>query len=382
MKKIKTNQYISAKHIYPENLLEHAHFYRGLAMKIDRDPSIINHYKNHPAMTLFLDDMTSTCLERTKRFECLSYGDVGVLLAAPGPSLSGQMIRELGNTKQKEFFFDYVNTHRAKTFLAVTEPDRGSDAAHLETALIPTPSKQTFYLGGEKCFVGNGAVGDIGIVIARLSPGPLGMMAVLITPEQRGTPHCPDPTLIRRNIPTIGLRGSSLSHLQFMHYEVYREQILGEHLRIVQRGLMGLMKTFNRMRTCVGALAVGLSQAVLDYVYEIDLGKHEQALLIAMAAELNIARKMLYHAAELIDEDVTNSAAASMAKVIATQTAERIVADVMDFFDANVFYEHPLLEKWHRDVYGFEFMEGTRQIHYKNVANQHMATHYAAIING
>jgi acyl-CoA dehydrogenase len=366
-------RYLSGQDIYSQEMLIHAKFYRELALEVDHNPSIIKKYLNHPSITKFLIDMDSTCLERTKMFESLSYGDVGVLMSAPGPSLSGLMIRELGNEQQKEYFYQYLQSEKARTFLAVTEPARGSDAANLTTHIIHNKQDNKYYLNGEKCFVGNGAVGEIGVVIARLAPGPLGMVAVMISPGSLGSESMPSKNIIRKTIPTVGLHGASLSHLVFNQYEIDKDQILGAHLRIFNRGLVGLLKTFNRMRTCVGALAIGLSQAILDYAYEVrsEMLLKDRKFFIRMSTEIAVARKILYEAASSIDFDVTNTAAASMAKVIATHTAEKVVSNVFELFEADVFFEHPLVEKWHRDVYGFEFMEGTMQIHYKNIAQKY-----------
>lgn len=363
--------YVSGKEIYSSNNLEHANAYRQWALEIDSDPSIIKKYINHPAIANYTLDDIETCLQRTQQFEALSYGDVGVLLAAPGASLAGLMVKELGNKDQQALFNEYLTLQRTSTFLAVTEPERGSDAANL-TAHLTATGKGQYALTGEKCFIGNGAVGKMGVVVAKTALGPLGFVALFIMPNDLGTSSNPHPTIKRTPIPTVGLRGASLSHMAFHAYSVSESCILGKHLRIADRGLMGLLKTFNRMRTCVGALAIGLSQAMLDYVVEevAPLSVQHNKCLSSLSQELAAARKILYNAASEIDKDVTNSAIASLAKVNATNMAEKIAHYLFNLLDVSIYWEHPLLEKWYRDVFGFEFMEGTSNIHYKNTANQ------------
>jgi acyl-CoA dehydrogenase len=362
--------YISGKNIYPKSVLNHANVYRHWALEIDSNPAAIKKYVNHPAITGYTLDEIETCLQRTQQFDALSYGDVGVLLAAPGSSLAGLMVKELGNASQQALFKEYLTSKRTSTFLAVTEPARGSDAAHLTAQLTAIGSAQ-YTLTGEKCFIGNGAVGKMGVVIARTAPGPLGLAAVFITPDDLGTASNPHLTIQRTTIPTTGLRGASLAHMVFDGYQISESCILGGHLRIANRGLMGLLKTFNRMRTCVGALAIGLSQAMLDYtVEEVTLSESQSRSLVQLSNELSAARQVLYKAAKEIDKDVTNSAIASLAKANATKTAEKIAQSILNILDVSFYWEHPLLEKWYRDVFGFEFMEGTSHIHYKNVANQ------------
>lgn len=362
--------YISGRDIFSKADLEKSYFYRSLALAVDNDPTVMQKNINNKYMDELIFDKSSTCLARTKQYEYLAYGDAGVLLSAPGPSLSGIIIRELGSEEQKNLFFNYLMSNRSRTFLAVTEPMHGSDAANLSTKLIYSNNK--YSLLGEKCFVGNGSVGEIGVVIAKTSPGFLGMTAILILPGTLGTLYSPNDHIHRSLIPTVGLCGASLSHLVFNNYEIDKNQILGQHLRMTDRGLMGLMKTFNRMRPCVAALALGLAQAVLDYACDEKniYSTTKKTTLINLSLEVNAVRSKLYQAASKIDEDVTDISFASMVKVNATRLAEKVVKDVIGLFGPEVFWEHPLLEKWNRDVLGFEYMEGTMQVQYKNIYNK------------
>lgn len=363
--------YVSGKDVFSMADLKKSNFYRELGLAIDANPAVMKDYLNNKYINELIFDKTSTCLERTKQYEYLAYGDAGVLLSAPGPSLAGIIIRELGNEDQKNMFFNYLISNRSRTFLAVTEPMHGTDANNLGTNLLC--SGNNYYLSGEKCFVGNGAIGEIGVVIARTSPGYLGISAVLIMPGELGTISSPDAHIYRAVLPTVGLRGASLSHLLFNYYEINKNQILGQHLRIGDRGLMGLIKTFNRMRPCVGALALGLAQAVIDYACDLrqSWSDREKNILINLSLEISLIRKKLYQAASRVDEDVTDSAFVSLVKVNSTRIAEKAVNQVMELFGPDVFWEHPLLEKWHRDVLGFEYMEGTMQVHYKNISNNY-----------
>lgn len=351
---------------YGKDLVEAAEFYRSIAWIIDDNPDSIINYISHPIITLLTTDTHSTCLERVKILEALSYGDAGVMLASPGPSLSGILLRELGTAEQRELFFDYVRSLKARTFLAVTEPKKGSDANNMQSQLIVNPEDaDTFILNGEKWLVGNGACGTIGTIIVRSSSGPLGITAILLTAndlKQKG--------LYRTRLATAGMSGVQLSYLSFKNFKVHRENILGQHLKPLNRGMLGLIKTFNRMRPCVGALAIGLAQAVIDYIKSErkNLRIHEKFKLDQLIIKLEIGRQLLQKAAYAVDcKPLESTAVISLAKVNATHIAEEISAESFSFFGQGSFFDHPWLAKWYRDVFAFEYMEGTTDIQRKNI---------------
>jgi acyl-CoA dehydrogenase len=358
---------LAAQH-YSEKYLEGANYFRGLALEIDENPSAI---KNHLMNTTIRDlctDRASTCLERTQLLEALSYGDAGVVLAAPGPSLAGLMIRELGNKEQSIHFYSYLKAHLCSTFLAVTEPNKGSDAANLETQLIQL-NKNTYQLVGEKWLVGHGADADYGVVMAKKSQGPLGMCAVILTPE-----ILKQAEIQRTHLNMIGLRGAQLSHLQFNRLIIPKDNILGQDLSPMKNGIMGMMKTFNRMRPGVAAFALGHAQALLDYAieYGCDLLFDMSLRIAEFNAEIALTRSLLYSCASRVDQDPYENSHASLAKIKATRLSEKIAMAVFDAFGLNSILHHPLILKWYRDVFGFEYMEGTTAIQQKNITQAYL----------
>lgn len=115
--------------------------------------------------------------------------------------------------------------------------------------------------------------------------------------------------------------GSHLSELEFNGVPVASHMLLGQHLSVTRRGMWGAIKTFNSMRVQVSALAVGTALAIWEYVAE-----HRGEVSRAARAELDVAWARVEAARQL------------------------------------------MLEKWTRDVHGFEFMEGTSNIQRIHVA--------------
>jgi acyl-CoA dehydrogenase len=357
---------------YGKEHAEDAEFLRSIAFIIDENPEAITDYYDHPAITRLIQDRSSTCLDRTKRLEALAYGDAGAMLACPGPSLSGLILREIGTVQQQKLFFDYVAAKKARTFLAVTEPNKGSDAGAMQARLqkdVNDPS--SILLSGEKWLVGNGALATIGIVMARTSAGPLGITAALIMPDQLSNNNS---NLFRTTLPMLGLRGAQLSYLSFQNFSIKKENLLGQHLNAMSRGMMAVIKTFNRMRPCVGALALGTAQAILDYIdiHRRSLNKNEEEHYGRLTALVQATRELLHKSARAVEKNSFESALISAAKIKATHVAEKVAAKSLEFFGQGALLEHPRLEKWYRDVFGFEYMEGTTDIQKKNIAQGYL----------
>lgn len=367
MSKLHINFKLAESH-YSEKYLESANFFRSLALEIDENPSVIEQYSATPIFEELCLDQSSTCLERTALIEALSYGDAGVTLAAPGPSLAGLMIRELADSDQKAHFFSFLTNKQCPTFLAVTEPNRGSDAANMET-ILARENANYFRLSGEKCFIGHGVDAPIGVLMARQSRGPLGIRAVLLTAEELNRPE-----VKRTSLEMLGLRGARLGKISLNGLKIKKENILGQHLCPIKGGMMAMMKTFNRMRPAVAAFALGHAQAVLDYARDNseDFLKRVEPKMNELDVEISLIRTLLYACAKQIDQDPYENAYASLAKLKATELAEKVNIEVMKYFGVNAILHHPLLLKWYRDVFGFEYMEGTSFMQIKNIYQSHI----------
>lgn len=359
--------YISSEKRYGKTFASYAKLFRAIALGVDQDPDVIFTHIDNGAVQYMLTDRNSSTYERTFNFEALSYGDPGAFMTCPGPSLSGLVLRELGTEEQKEKFFSYVSENKARSFFALTEPRKGSDAGSLECAIMTNGfDRNSYFLQGEKCLFGNAAVGKIGVVFARTSPGPLGIRAVLVTPEML------DPAknwIYREKLPMTAMRGAQIGYMKFNNCPVNAENILGSHKRPMEYGMMAVIKTFNRLRTGVGALAIGQAQAVLDHVYE-NLSQYKSfspTLYVQLYYQLESARTLLHKAAKVVDENPFDSYNISVAKVQATKTAEFVISECISHLEPAIMIQNPWLAKCYRDCFAWEYMEGTSHMQYKNV---------------
>jgi len=346
---------------------------RERALELDADPDAISRYLDLPAMELMAATLIPPeylgsplragrpeyhgmgCLERVVVLEELARGDVGGVLAAPGPSLSGAIVHALGDDEQKQWYYRTLLARPTWTFFALTEPDRGSDAGQLTTRLRPAGTNG-WVLNGHKRYIGNAVRASLGVVIARSSDGPLGITAALVDTG--------DPGFTASAIPTVGLRAARLSAISLDDVPVPDERILGRHLPASRRGLRAVLATFTQLRPGVAALAVGTAEAALDYVRE-----HRRALrpaerddLDRFSGRIGAVRQLVYRAAAEVDAGPGNGLLASAAKARAAPLAEQATMFALGFFGPGARLDHPMLDKLARDARGLEFMEGTSTV--------------------
>lgn len=352
------------KRLYPAELYQHAQWLRCLGPAIDRDPQAMLSHLDHPLIRALCGRTPITAAQRVRMFEALSYGDPGALLSAPGTGLPGVIVRELGSPAQQDVFFDHVECGRSRTFLAVTEPGKGSDAGAMMAGL-----DRDNRLHGEKWLVGHAATGSVGVVMVRTGPGPLSLAAVLLTSDELHD----GPTLRRESLQTVGLRGAILGYMAFDDHPLNEQALLGAHLHPLQRGMMALIRTFSRFRPTVAALALGHAQAMVDFARaRVTSCSSTATQLDDWCAQLAAARRLVHLAADEVDRDADAAWHVPLCKVTATQLCERIADHIPALLGTAALLDHPWLEKAVRDARAFEFMEGTSNIHLDN-AGAHLA---------
>jgi alkylation response protein AidB-like acyl-CoA dehydrogenase len=343
---------------------------RGRALAIDSDPEAMDEHLNSDVFELLR--ITETPAEfrealpaglklpsgaaMEERGNCLTNavslieaarGDMGTVLACPAPGLPGVLVEVLGDQVQRELFFRRLHGGRTWPFFAMTEPAHGSDAGAMDTRFEPDGAGG-WRLFGSKRFIGNAARGGVGVVFGRTGRSAMSIRAALV--------ELPAPGWSGERLDTVGLRGAYLSELVFEGVPVAPEMMLGSHLPVAQRGLWGALKTFNQVRLKVAASAVGTSLAMVDYVAEHR--KTAPGLDVAVA-RAEAGREALYEAAARLDRNPERPYWSSALKLAAVQmgvSTGRWAARVMG---PGGLLEHPLLEKWTRDVCAFEFMDGT-----------------------
>ncbi|MDS0134337.1 MULTISPECIES: acyl-CoA dehydrogenase family protein [unclassified Amycolatopsis] len=289
-----------------------------------------------------------TAIERTVVLEELARGDAGLMLASPGASMSGVLVDVLADREQKEWFYGRLLKRPTWTFFALTEPDRGSDATALETALTTSPDGGPHRLDGRKKYVGNAARAALGVVFARTGPGPLGVTAVLVDTT--------DPGFHAEPLESLGLRAARICELTLDGVAVPAERVLGRDRSPARRGMWACVQTFNRLRPGVAAIALGIAAAAHDYV------RAEGGRLDELGRRIDGVRHLVHLSAIEVDADGSRGHLASAAKAEACRLAEDATLEACGFFGPRARWDHPALDKLARDARGVEFMEGAGNI--------------------
>jgi alkylation response protein AidB-like acyl-CoA dehydrogenase len=352
---------------------------RGPGLELDRDPDAITRYLDLPAVALqrdvlmppqyrsgadsLLQSATSgtSCAEWSLFARRLAHGDPGMVLASPGPSLSSAAVGALADEEQRDWFFSRLADRPTWTFFGLTEPDKGSAALELSSTLTAAPDGEGWFLDGEKCYIGNGARARFGVVFARLAPGPWGIEAVLV--------DAADPGFSAEPLPMTGLRGARISRLRFDHVRIPPDRLLGRGRPRGRRGLHGARQTLLWFRPSVAALALGVCDAVCDYVREQRprISGGDRHRLDALVERTALVGRLVHAVAAEVDAGTANVHRIGAAKMSAARLAEQATLTAADLLGPASLLEHPWLEKTTRDARAFEFMEGTGHIHRSGV---------------
>ncbi|MFF8726183.1 acyl-CoA dehydrogenase family protein [Streptomyces sp. NPDC015171] len=304
-----------------------------------------------------------TALERVVFFEEGARADAGLLLSVPGPDMAGSLVDALGDRAQKDWFYGRLLERPTWTCFAMTESERGSDATSMATSLTPSAEGGSLLLRGGKRFVGNAVRAGIAVVFARMSPGPLGIRAVLVDTAAPGFAAEP--------IPTMGLRAIQLGAVTLDAVQVPEEHLLGRHLPAIRQGMWGWLRTFHVWRTVLAAMGVGIAAAAHAYARRERRtpSPRVREQLDAMDQRIRSARQLTHRAARTVDADPSDGTLACAAKLAASRLADRTTREALALLGPGARLDHPALDKMARDAQGLEFMEGTSNMQRLSVFN-------------
>jgi acyl-CoA dehydrogenase len=261
-----------------------------------------------------------------------------------------------------------VAAGEAVAAFALTEPEAGTDAAALE--LTAERDGDGWRLTGTKTWISNAPDADIYTVFARTTPDARarGVTAFAVPGDSDGLGG----EALRL------LSAHPVGRLEFDGVHVPPEYMLGE----LDAGFRVAMRTLDLFRPSVGAFAVGMAQAALEAAVahaqrreafgkplrEFQAVSHS---LAEMATHTQAARLLVHHAARAYDTGTPHvSRQAAMAKLFATESAQRVVDAAMQVHGASGLEHGHLLEHLYRDVRAPRIYEGTSEIQREIVARE------------
>lgn len=245
---------------------------------------------------------------------------------------------------------------------ALTEPHTGSDAAALRTTAVR--DGDSYVINGAKQFITSGKYGDVAIVMAVTdkAAGKRGISAFWVPVDTPGY-------IVAGVEQKMGQHSSDTAQIVFENCRIPLANLIGDEGQGYKIALSGL----EGGRIGIAAQSVGMARAAFDaalaYARErASFGKpifdHQavQFRLADMATRIEAARQLIHHAASMKDAGLPCLKEAAMAKLFASEMAERVVSDAMQVFGGYGYVSDFPIERIYRDVRVCQIYEGTSDI--------------------
>ncbi len=273
-----------------------------------------------------------------------------------------QHILHWGSDALKERYVRPSVEGRAVGALGVTEPDAGSDVASLRTRAVRDGDH--WVVDGAKTFITNGADGDFVTLAVRTrdEPGPGGISLLVVDSDLPGF-------TVARRLFKLGWHASDTAELHFEGVRVPADRLVGEE----GMGFYYLMEAFQLERLVAAAAAVGGAELALEKTFAYITQRHAfgrplvryQALshrLADLAAELEAARQLVYHATWLLEKGDGGVRECSMAKLVAGELAVRVADACLQCFGGYGYMEEYPLARFLRDARAGTIAGGTSEV--------------------
>jgi acyl-CoA dehydrogenase len=278
--------------------------------------------------------------------------------------------------RRAEFLGEVIRGERIGGF-ALTEPEAGSDVASMRSTA--KRAGNAWLLNGEKVFISNVGIADHFLVFAHVdpsayavSPGTLPSVRPSQMPKPRRTISA---FLVPADAPGLTLEPMNtcgehpVGKLTMKDCEVAVDALIDE----VGNGMRIALGTLDVFRTSVGAAAVGMARRALDEAVRhtgsrVQFGQTlssfqmTQAAIAEMATDLDAARLLVFRAAWLKDQGQKARVEVAMAKLHATEAAQRIVDRAVQLHGGKGVLVGSMVERLYREVRPLRIYEGTSEI--------------------
>jgi acyl-CoA dehydrogenase len=273
-------------------------------------------------------------------------------------------IVDSGSDAQKLRWGGAVSRGEAVAAFALTEPETGSDAANI--AMTAAADGDTWRLDGEKSYISNGPIADFLTVFARTgeAEGARGLSAFLVRGDAAGLS-------VTERIEVIAPH--PLARLRFDGVEAELIGAPGEGFAIA-------MRTLNRFRVTVGAAALGFARRALDEALGFAIARRlgpgtladnavSQERLAEMALAIDASALLIARAAWNNDQEAgDNRRAAAMAKLHATEAAQKVIDAAVQMHGGFGVTRGAKVEELYRDIRALRIYEGASEVQRQIIA--------------
>ena len=272
------------------------------------------------------------------------------------------ILMAFANTAQQQRFLVPLARGEMLGAFCLTEPHVGSEAGGLTTTAVK--DGDDYVINGVKQFITSGQHGDLAIVMAVTdkAAGKKGISAFVVPTRTPGY-------VVARLEDKLGQHASDTAQIRFDNCRVPAENRLGEEgqgLKIALSGLEG-------GRIGIASQAVGMARAAFEAALRYSkertsfgqpIFNHQavQFKLADMATQIEVARQMIWHAASLKDAGRPCLKEAAMAKLFASEMAERVCSDAIQVHGGYGYVSDFPVERIYRDVRVTQIYEGTSEV--------------------
>lgn len=265
-----------------------------------------------------------------------------------------------GTPEQQAAYLPRVASGSALAAFALSEPEAGSDVAAMQCSATETP--EGYRLKGDKTWISNGGIADFYVVFARTgeAPGARGISAFIVDADTPGLE-------IAERIDVIAPH--PLATLHFNNALVPHAKRIGA----AGEGFKVAMATLDVFRTSVAAASLGFARRALDE--SIAWAKHRkmfggtladfqitQTKLAQMATLLDAATLLTYRAAWLRDQGQRITQEAAMAKMTATENAQKIIDMAVQMHGGMGVKKGCIVESLYREIRALRIYEGATEV--------------------
>ena len=276
------------------------------------------------------------------------------------------ILMAFGDADQKERFLKPLARGDMLGAFCLTEPHVGSEAGGLKTTAVRLrdDGRDHYVLNGVKQFITSGKNGDVAIVMAVTdkAAGKKGISAFIVPTQTPGY-------IVARIEDKLGQHASDTAQILFDNCRIPAAYLIGEEgmgLKIALSGLEG-------GRIGIASQAVGMARAAFDaaLAYSKERSSFGQPIfqhqavqfkLADMATQIEAARQLIWHAAALKDGGRPCLKEAAMAKLFASEMAERVCSSAIQVFGGYGYVSDFPVERIYRDVRVCQIYEGTSEV--------------------
>lgn len=290
-------------------------------------------------------------------------GSTALALAAHNGLGSTPIVRYGSEELKKKWLPLVADGQHKLAALALTEPGAGSD---LKGGLTTKAEKDgdEWVINGAKMWCTNAGIAEYIITLARTDPkgGSKSLSMILVPTDSKGLTIGPAEK-------KMGLRGSPTHAVTYDNVRVPLENLIG----VEGQGLQQTLSTLDAGRLSIGALSIGLARAAMEAA--VDYARERKAFgqsladfqstqfkFANMEMEIELARTYLYKAAWLKDEGRPYNKEAAIAKLYATEMAERVIYDAIQIHGGYGYSRMYDVERIYRDARLMTIGEGTSEI--------------------